>query len=98
MNIDLTDQEVRLIKKLLKRELTHSKTEIKLVKIFDLQNKLNVIGSSLQLKEKEDKHFEAWLKGFVYIQESDRYLFDINISYSKGAMKYIYDKRLKSNL
>ena len=41
MNLEVTETEVRLIKKLLKKELTHVKTEIKLVKIFDLQNKLN---------------------------------------------------------
>ena len=41
MNLEVTETEVRLIKKLLKKELTHVKTEVKLVKIFDLQNKLN---------------------------------------------------------
>jgi hypothetical protein len=40
MKYELNETEVRLIQKLLKRELTHVKTEIKLVKIFDLQNKL----------------------------------------------------------
>jgi len=41
MNLEVTETEVRLIKKLLKKHLLHVKTEITLVKIFDLQNKLN---------------------------------------------------------
>jgi hypothetical protein len=41
MNLEVTEAEVRLIKKLLKKELTHAKTKVRLVKIFDLQNKLN---------------------------------------------------------
>ena len=41
MNLEVTETEVRLIKKLLKKHLLHVKTEISLTKIFDLQNKLN---------------------------------------------------------
>ena len=67
MIIELTDQEVRLIKKLLKKELIHTKTEIKLVKIFELQNKLNFIDSSLQLPCKQKTDFEVWAisKGYT---------------------------------
>ena len=41
MILEVTETEVRLLKALLKKELTHVKTQVKLVKIFDLQNKLN---------------------------------------------------------
>ena len=41
MILEVTETEVRLIKSLLKKELTHVKTQVKLGKIFDLQNKLN---------------------------------------------------------
>ena len=40
MDIVLTNEEVRLIKKLLKNELNYAKSEKKIGKIFCLQNKL----------------------------------------------------------